>query len=474
MSHTVSPVRHRLDPGSVGSGLRRCLEQPFGIMVAMDEDQAPLQYVETENGYLVIGSAPDLARLDEVDGLETSPVDLPGVHPRALGEVATAVSTASGIAAVVESYGDVRWLKLTEESSEFLRHHGISSVTSGVVRGRDLAAGTGTQIAKHLTFESVTLANPMALAQLSNLALQMSIRQSFDRMEDYLQDIDAKVDWLIQDRKDEEVARARGIRDSIDEAAELWRSTGRVDDTTWSKISGNSLELRTRQHHALTALQSAIRRVEAMTDKGLAERARAVTTGCDDIAESLRILADSMSLQDHMRILELAHVEHSTPAELTAYQQGLLTNRRTQFREVTSLVAQSRRDLLEASSVRDIDRVSHPRRSATITAAIAAVQAKFSAFATSTGIDLDDVAALDDKTWARAMKDLANGAIDTVTSTASGGARTVSSALGAVQHRGARTSHAVAAHARGALDRIRYRDDTPEFAAEDPGDAPHD
>ncbi|WP_130865212.1 hypothetical protein [Acidipropionibacterium timonense] len=440
----------------------------------MDEDQAPLQFVETENGYLVVGSAPDLARLDEVDGLETSPVDLPGVHPRALGEVATAVSTTSGIAAVVESYGDVRWLKLTEESSEFLRHHGISSVTSGVVRGRDLAAGSGTQIAKHLTFESVTLANPMALAQLSNLALQMSIRQSFDRMEDYLQDIDAKVDWLIQDRKDEEVARARGIRDSIDEAAELWRSTGRVDDTTWSKVSGNSRELRTLQHHALAALQSAAHRIEATTHKSLARRALAVKAERDNIAECLRSLADSMRSQDQMRILELAHLEHSTPAELTAHQQGLMANRRTQFREITSHVAQTRRDLLGFSSMRDIDRVSHPRSAATIIEAVKAVHAEFSAFATSTGIDLGDVAALDDKTWARAMKDLANGAIDTVTSTASGGARTVSSALGAVQHRGARTSHAVAGHARGALDRIRHRDDTPELAAEDPGDAPHD
>lgn len=474
MSHTVSPVRHRLDPGSVGSGLRRFLSQPFGIMVAMDEDQAPLQFVETENGYLVVGSAPDLARLDEVDGLKASPVDLPGLHPRALGEVAPAVSTTSGIAAVVESYGDVRWLKLTKESSEFLRHHGVSSVTSGVVRGRDLAAGSGTQIAKHLTFESVTLANPMALAQLSNLALQMSIRQSFDRMEDYLQDIDAKVDWLIQDRKDEQVARARGIRDSIDEAAGLWQSTGRVDDTIWSKISGNSRELRTLQHHALAALQSATLRIETTTHKGLAGRARALTTELDGIAAWLRILADSLRSQDQMRILELAHVEHSAPAELTAHQQGLMTNRRTQLREITSHVAQLRRDLLEFSSVSDIDRVSHPKRAGTITAAVKAVDAEFSAFAMSTGIDLGDVAAPDDKTWARAMKDLANGAIDTVTSTASSATRTASSALGAAQDRATSTSHAVAGHARGALDRIRHRDDTPELAAEDPGDAPHD
>ena len=72
---------------------------------------------------------------------------------------------------------------IDDASVAYVRRHGVTNLSRGVLRTRDLAGGEGTRIAKHLRFSSVSLANPAGTAVLSSMATQMAIQHSLEQMQ---------------------------------------------------------------------------------------------------------------------------------------------------------------------------------------------------------------------------------------------------------------------------------------------------
>ena len=75
------------------------------------------------------------------------------------------------------------------------------------------------------------------LTGISGVMVQMALEQAVSEITDYLKDIDAKLDDLLRDQKDQTVSKLAGISHMIDETMLIYQQVGSISETTWSKVS---------------------------------------------------------------------------------------------------------------------------------------------------------------------------------------------------------------------------------------------
>ena len=102
-----------------------------------------------------------------------------------------------------------RWVKLTKESAELVAKYGKNCkkgpFQAGVVRQPN------GRIIKHLKFTQPGQLNPAMLTGISGVMAQMALEQDVSEITDYLKEIDAKLDDLLRDQKDQTVSKLTGI-----------------------------------------------------------------------------------------------------------------------------------------------------------------------------------------------------------------------------------------------------------------------
>lgn len=102
-----------------------------------------------------------------------------------------------------------RWVKLTKESAELVAKYGKNCkkgpFQAGVVRQPN------GRIIKHLKFTQPGQLNPAMLTGISGVMAQMALEQAVSEITDYLKEIDAKLDDLLRDQKDQTVSKFTGI-----------------------------------------------------------------------------------------------------------------------------------------------------------------------------------------------------------------------------------------------------------------------
>lgn len=202
-----------------------------------------------------------------------------------------------------------RWVKLTKESAELVAKYGKNCkkgpFQAGVVRQPN------GRIIKHLQFTQPGQLNPAMLTGVSGVMAQMALKQAVSEITDYLKEIDAKLDDLLRDQKDQTVSKLAGISHMIDETMFIYQQVGSISATTWSKMAGCPQDIATIQAYAIAKIKSLTEKAEREQDP---KQVRPLTQQIrQEIHQWLGMLASAVKMQDQVSCIELARVCQEEP-----------------------------------------------------------------------------------------------------------------------------------------------------------------
>jgi hypothetical protein len=280
----------------------------------MDDE---IQLISDGDGLAVIGEPGAVERFLASEGLTSQELALPRLGA-VLSTGAAAAHAGSEIAAT-----SGRWVKLTEQSAELVRKHGLresskSGLRTGVVRGDKGRIGGFVEFAK----DPRSLAtNPALLAGAAGMMAQLAMQQTMNEITDYLATIDEKLDDVLRAQEDAIWADMIGVGFDIDEAMTIREHGGRVNEVTWSKVQAASATIARTQAYALRRLDALADKLERGTRIGdLAETAKEAESKAQGW---LAVLARSFQLQDAIAVLELDRVLDVAPEDLDGHRLGL-------------------------------------------------------------------------------------------------------------------------------------------------------
>jgi hypothetical protein len=301
-----------------------------------------IQLISDGDGLAVIGDPTAVEEFLVSEGLWSSSKDLGYRLKSVLGTGAVVAQAGSEIAA---SSG--RWLRLTEESACLVKKYGLrkaskTGLPTGVVLGKE-----GGQIGAFVEFVKGprSLLNPAMLAGVAGIMQQAAMQQSMAEITAYLARIDEKVDDVLRNQKDAELARMIGAGDVIERAITIRERTGRVNETLWSTVQRTPETIASAQRYALFQLDAIAEKMECKTKiGGLAKTAKEAK---HEVQEWLAVLARCSQLQDAIDLLELDRVLDASAEEPDAYRRGLKAARQDRL----ELISRSTESLLARMDV---------------------------------------------------------------------------------------------------------------------------
>lgn len=269
------------------------------------------------DGLAVIGEPSVVAHFLDSEGLTSVDLGLDRLRHRA-GAAAGALQAASEISA-----GSGRWVQLTTQSAELAKKYPMVTKTSsglqtGVLRGEK---GRFVHLVEFARGPGATLTSPAFLAGAAGVMAQVAMQQTMDEITDYLATIDQKVDDVLRAQSDAVLADMIGVDLTIEEAMSIREHTGRVSETTWSKVQATSMTIARTQGYALRQLDALAEKLESK--RGMGDLVKAAKEAETKAAEWLVVLARCVQLQDAIAILELDRVLDAEPEQLDAHRQGL-------------------------------------------------------------------------------------------------------------------------------------------------------
>lgn len=364
----------------------------------MDENTGDLTVVATDDGLLIFGGPDAVAEFDELNrGPGGSPAG-----PLSLGMVSAAGALFSGMGSVQGASG--RWVKLSPDDAAFLKANGIKDVTSGVIRAKDLPGmGNGGEILKHLKFEKAALLTPAAPAALGAMATQVAVESALADIQEYLKDIDAKLDRLLKQRKVESLGQLGGVRLAIDEAEAIREETGGISAVTWSKIQDNSLLLKTMQSEALAQLNSLAEDI-GQHPGDVGKTRKALSNAREDVPFWLGILARTLELEERQYLLELARVTDDAPGQLEAHRSGIRIARAQRGRLIMHALTAINASVRSSAELTNFDRMANPIDSKKVTDGANEIAGGINEFADHLDAGRDAGLLLEHVPWHRATK----------------------------------------------------------------------
>ena len=315
-----------------------------------------IQLISDGDGLAVIGEPAVVDRFLASEGLvATRDFGLPTVRG-VMSTGAAAAEAGSGIAA-----NSGRWVKLTKESAELVKKHGLreskSGLKTGVVKGSKGQVKTFVQFAKG---PGTMLTNPAVLAGAAGVMAQVAMRQTMDEITNYLAVIDEKVDDVLRAQKDTVLARMIGTGLVIDEAFTIREHGGRVNEVTWSKVQAAPATIAETQAYALRQLDALADKLESK--RNLSDLAEAAEQAQEKAQDWLVVLARCWQLQDAISVLELDRVLDAAPDDLDGHRLGLKAARQNRL-ELLSRTTERLMSRLDAAAAKANTKVlRHPTR----------------------------------------------------------------------------------------------------------------
>ncbi|WP_022902720.1 hypothetical protein [Curtobacterium sp. B8] len=303
-------------------------------MTERDEEKMMLDQIEIvgdDDGIAVIGTPSAVERFLRTEAFAVAGPeavsDLPMSVLGSLGQLTAAGMASSG-----------KWVQLTDESAAIVRKFdlvknlqtGLSMGTAKTVDGKFVA---------NLQFASVgSLLNPTTIASIGTMMNQMALQKSIDRLGEYLEVIDEKVEDVLRNQQDAVLADMIGVDFVIDDAMTGRASSGRVDEVTWSKVQGTSATLARTQAYALRQLDGLAQKLEKKMKLGeLADATQAIEP---KVREWLAVIAHCLQLQDTLDVLELDRVLDAAPEDATQKRLALKAIRENRIERIAGTTGQ--------------------------------------------------------------------------------------------------------------------------------------
>jgi len=244
------------------------------------------------------------------------------VQPEATSNLGSALTDmlalAAGIAKAVSGGGvSGNSFQMTPESyARYLELAGSTKekfgIVSGVLRQPD---GTIDTVVELVGSAPV---NPAALGNVYVLAATLAIRTAIHSLEVQLESIDAKLDTVLRDARNEALGNIQGTSHILDKAFGYFEDTGMLSDTLWDQVAGQSAQLAQMQAVALNHIDGISEGLEA---RGFGKRLNAAQFAASgELQHWLIITAVALTNMVRMDSLEIvrgaaegnagSHAEH--------------------------------------------------------------------------------------------------------------------------------------------------------------------
>lgn len=295
-----------------------------------DSGQVPAEggehlVISDGDGLTVIGDAQAVERYLRGEGLWDASTKLDVRWLRRLLDFG-----ADAAQSVVDiSVNSGRWVKLTKESAQAVKDHGLMETKTPGVRW--LMAGKPGDISKWLAAEAgpaVVATNPDVLSGvgslLSNAAgvmAQIERKQEIGEITDFLAAIDGKLDDVRRAQRDAVLAKLDGVTFAIKEAMSIRETTGHVSKPSWSKVQNLTAVIAEIESNALRALDALASKAESAQKVG--DIARVSTEAVPEIEVWLSVLARCFQLHEEAAVLELDYVREVAPKDLDGHRLAL-------------------------------------------------------------------------------------------------------------------------------------------------------
>ena len=289
----------------------------------MGDDE--IELISDGEGLAVIGEPTAVERFLRRAGLWKASTELDLQRLAApLGKGANLVRAASEIAA---SSG--RYIKLTKESAQLVKEHGLMPTeTPGVSH---LMIGKPGSIKGWLQSDQTIgskFTNPATLSGVAGLMAQVADQQAMAEISAYLKMIDVKLDEVSKKVDDQAVARMMGAGMTLQDALTVWEVTGCVTDDTWAKLAGTEAMTNESRGYALLQLNTIAGKFEAIAKTFKGERkAKTIEKLVVEVQDWLAVLARCSELQIMIDVFELDRMLAASPDELDRHRLALSTKR---------------------------------------------------------------------------------------------------------------------------------------------------
>jgi predicted transcriptional regulator len=329
--------------------------------------------------------------------------------PTLRGGMSTGAAAAEAGSEIAANSG--RWVKLTKESAELIKKHGLreskSGLKTGVVKGSKGQVKTFVQFAKG---PGTALTSPAVLAGAAGVMAQVAMRQTMDEITDYLAMIDEKVEDVLRAQTDAVLARMIGLGLVIEETLTIREHGGGVNEVTWSKVQAAPATIAETQAYALRQLDALADKLESK--RKIADLAKAAEKAEATAQEWLAVLARCWQLQDAIAVLELDRVLDAAPDDLDGHRRGLKAARQDRL-ELLSRTTDRLTARLDAAAAKANTKVLlHPATSRDIVQASNDVGTAVSELRVRLGID-SGRQSVEARRWGEAAAEVRTKALET-------------------------------------------------------------
>ncbi|PAU68241.1 hypothetical protein B1526_0426 [Bifidobacterium criceti] len=248
-----------------------------------------------------------------------------------------------------------RWVKLTKESAQKAREHGfLRNNATGNFMGVIGKGGKGG-IKGNVQFERIAGGfNPAKVANVEMLMLTMALEQAMKEMTDYLKQIDAKVDQVLRQQKNAELAKFLSVAGLVAEAENELSHIGTLSDATWDQLGNSAQTVNEVQQYSLLQLKDIAEKIassvnDTRTTKDTLVKARS------GIGDWLAVAADCLRMRDRIDMLKVQRFIDAdiTPDLLSKHRFVIAENRRARYHSITDATAHLRQAIKEAVQGKD-------------------------------------------------------------------------------------------------------------------------
>lgn len=243
-----------------------------------------------------------------------------------------------------------RWVKLTKESAEKARKHGLlrNNATGNFVGV--IGKGGKKGIKGNVQFEKITGGlSPVKLANIETLMLTMALEQTMKEMTDYLKQIDAKVDQVLRQQKNAELAKFLSVDGLISEAEAELRCIGTLSDATWDQLGSSAQTVNEVHQYALLQLKDIADKISSSPSKPRATKSTLLKAR-SDIGDWLSVAADCLHLRGRIDMLKVQRFI-DTDIDLDSFNKHchlIANNRRTRYCSITDITAMLQQAIKQA------------------------------------------------------------------------------------------------------------------------------
>jgi hypothetical protein len=345
--------------------------------VGMTDNERELSlYVDGRNA-LVAGDPTAIAELfRKIDVKEEARVNLgSGVADLLAGLAgAAAIALSANIEGnsfhmTPESYA--RYLELIGSTKEKV------GIVAGVLRQSDGRIDTIIELV------GSSPVNPAAAANVHIMAATLALRVALKDLDTLVQAVDAKLDTIVRDNRDEALGNVQGTTHVLDKAFGYFEDTGRLNDALWDQVSGQAAAL--AQAHAV-ALNHLNTIAAGLAVKNLGKRvgsAEAAAKG--ELKHWLVIAAVALTNMVRMDSLEAVRSAHDGP-DSTAHSRHIARSRERRMASTTESLQNLSAAVSAAVDVDTFTRVTNPMEIARLYTAAEELQRLLRIFSSNFGM----------------------------------------------------------------------------------------